>query len=265
MLTATHPHPLSADPPPVALQRGNVPNADRTSFAAAWKYPRARGSRIRFVVALLMSVGVHAAILFGVRQHKPVVKRAVDDDVVAISIVMPQIKELEDIDLVPSDSEPPPDIGVVVPTLADVPTVAAPTDFVQRVDFSSLVERPDLSNVRLTAIPENITRNRKLEGLGSIFNLSELDRVPEPIVQAPPIFPPAMKREAQSATVKVEFVVDSTGRVVAPYVVESTHFGFNEAAVTGVARWKFRPGIRGGRRVNTRMQVPIVFRIAEAD
>jgi protein TonB len=74
-----------------------------------------------------------------------------------------------------------------------------------------------------------------------------------------------MKREAQSATVRVEFVVDSTGRVVAPYVVASTHFGFNDAAVAGVAKWKFRPGIRGGKRVNTRMQVPILFRITDAE
>lgn len=36
--------------------------------------------------------------------------------------------------------------------------------------------------------------------------------------------------------------------------------GFNEAAVQGVAKWKFRAGVRGGRKVNTQMRVPIVFR-----
>jgi len=35
------------------------------------------------------------------------------------------------------------------------------------------------------------------------------------------------------------------------------------AAYDGVRQWRFRPGMKGGRKVNVRMQVPIVFRIVE--
>ena len=38
-----------------------------------------------------------------------------------------------------------------------------------------------------------------------------------------------------------------------------------EAAVTGVGRWKFRPGQKNGRPVNTRMRVPILFRLANTE
>jgi hypothetical protein len=31
-----------------------------------------------------------------------------------------------------------------------------------------------------------------------------------------------------------------------------------------VSRWKFRAGIKAGRKVNTRMRVPIVFKILDA-
>jgi len=33
--------------------------------------------------------------------------------------------------------------------------------------------------------------------------------------------------------------------------------------MAGVSRWRFRPGMRGGRRVNTRMSVPIIFRVSD--
>jgi periplasmic protein TonB len=82
-------------------------------------------------------------------------------------------------------------------------------------------------------------------------------------VQPTPLYPPALKREGLTATVRVEFIVDIRGQVLDPFVVDSTHHGFDEAAVAGVLRWKFKPGVRMGRRVNTRMQVPIIFKVAD--
>jgi protein TonB len=73
-----------------------------------------------------------------------------------------------------------------------------------------------------------------------------------------------MRREAESATVAVEFIVDVNGRVLDPVVSESTNSGFNDAALAGVSRWKFRAGVKAGRKVNTRMRVPIVFKILDA-
>jgi periplasmic protein TonB len=72
-----------------------------------------------------------------------------------------------------------------------------------------------------------------------------------------------MRREGLSATVVVEFIVDADGRVLEPAVTETTHTAFNDAAVAGVARWKFRAGQRGGRKVNVRMRVPIQFRVVD--
>jgi len=63
--------------------------------------------------------------------------------------------------------------------------------------------------------------------------------------------------------VRVEFIVDTAGYVVNPVIIDSTHPGFNGPALEGVRKWKFRPGMKAGRKVNTRMQVPIVFRVVE--
>jgi hypothetical protein len=46
-------------------------------------------------------------------------------------------------------------------------------------------------------------------------------------------------------------------------VIDATYPGFEDAAIVGVMRWQFRPGIKGGKRVATRMVVPIIFRVVE--
>jgi len=32
-----------------------------------------------------------------------------------------------------------------------------------------------------------------------------------------------------------------------------------------VSRWQFRPGMKAGKKVNTRMRVPLIFRVIEND
>ena len=80
-------------------------------------------------------------------------------------------------------------------------------------------------------------------------------------MQPPPVFPTSLKHDYDFGKVTVQFIVDTQGRVVGPVVVDSTFMGFNDAATSGVSKWKFRPGMKSGKRVNTRMQVPIIFKI----
>ncbi|NBW88041.1 MAG: hypothetical protein EBR23_14740, partial [Planctomycetia bacterium] len=81
--------------------------------------------------------------------------------------------------------------------------------------FSSLLEKPDLSDSRISVIPENIRRGLELRSrIGAIFSIAELDRHPEPVVQVAPVFPFNLKRDAIEGRVVVEFVVDTEGRVV---------------------------------------------------
>lgn len=87
------------------------------------------------------------------------------------------------------------------------------------------------------------------------------EQQPKIISTVKPDYPFAMRRAGIQGRVLVQFVVDSKGRVRIPYVTESTHPGFRDAAIEAVRKWKFRPGKRNGERVNTRMQVPIMFSI----
>jgi protein TonB len=194
--------------------------------------------------------------------EKKAVKPLEEERVIAL-IPLPELKELEEPEPVAADDQGEPDPGAFVPMQQDVPQIPLASDFVQQMDFSSLLEQPDFSQVKVLTIPETRAMGRIAEKLGKIFNLSELDRVPEPLVQPPPVYPVSLRREGVRATVQVEFIVNTEGAVINAVAVESTRVGFEAAAIAGVSKWKFRPGMKGGRKVNTRMSVPIIFRIVD--
>jgi hypothetical protein len=54
----------------------------------------------------------------------------------------------------------------------------------------------------------------------------------------------------------VSFVVTSKGLVIEPKVVSSPHPLFSKRATEAVSQWRFHPGRREGRLVNTRLPVP---------
>lgn len=243
-----------------------LPRPQSSLPSGSSRYPCPHRSRLILAFAIALSLAVHLGLFFGIGRPKPKIARPVESNLVALTFVMPQLKELEEPEAAPNeDAAVKPDLGMPAPMQADLPQIPLPTDFVQQLDFSSLIEKPDLSMSKVWTIPENIRRGSKPgEGMGNIFNLADLDRVPEPVVQPAPTFPVALRREVSKATVVVEFIVDIQGRVSNAFMVESTHTGFDEAAVTGVQKWRFRAGVRGGKKVNTRMRVPIVFTIVDS-
>ncbi|WP_415909681.1 energy transducer TonB [Oleiharenicola sp. Vm1] len=147
-----------------------------------------------------------------------------------------------------------------VPQLADVPTSVALSDFAQALDLRPRAE-VDVGALKSMTIP--VSRGRGGAGpgpAGAIFNLSQLDRVPQPVAQPSPSFPKGVRIAGlEQAVVVVEFIVDAEGRVLEPRVTHSNAPEFDRAALAGVARWKFRPGILSGRKVATRMEVPLKF------
>jgi len=96
---------------------------------------------------------------------------------------------------------------------------------------------------------------------GGVKNLADLDRVPRARVRAAPVYPSDLRNRGVEGTVEVAFLVDEAGNAYSPLVLTATEHGFEEAALRAVARWKFEPGFKDGRRVRYRMSVPVVFRL----
>ncbi len=84
---------------------------------------------------------------------------------------------------------------------------------------------------------------------------------PISIKRVPPIYPYSMKRSGLIGEVTVSFEVNQKGDVQNPFVVKSNNPGFEAAAIEAVRKWKFKPGIKNGQPVTTKMQIPITFNL----
>ena len=89
--------------------------------------------------------------------------------------------------------------------------------------------------------------------------IDELDEIPEIIHRVAPVYPGLMKRLRKRATVRLSFVVDESGRVIDPVIFESTNAQFNESALVAIRQWEFKPGIKDGVPVKTRVKIPFKY------
>ena len=96
-----------------------------------------------------------------------------------------------------------------------------------------------------------------------VYDLEEVDQKPVASYQQRPRYPVSMRRNGISGGARVRFVIDTDGTVHDARSVEATHPDFGVAAVQAVSGWKFKPGVKNGQPVVTRMSVPIMFTVNE--
>ena len=243
-----------------------MPARRSAGATSAARYNAKKRSKLTLWFAIAVSVTFHGVVLFGFNRKPAPKAKVVEEEAIAVIFQMPDLKELEDVEPVPSEGdETPVDSGLSVPMLADVPMmVDLSTAFVQEIDYSSLVPQQDLATASSLTIPTNINRGGKIgEGMGKIFDLKDLDRAPEPTVAIAPTVPVSMRDAGLRVTVAVGFIVDTQGRVVNPYIAQSSDRRLDDAALVAMSKWKFRPGTKGGRRVNVRMMQPFVITVAD--
>lgn len=100
---------------------------------------------------------------------------------------------------------------------------------------------------------------RRAPPSGPVLPMAELDLVPQPLKQVPPIYPAGMREFGIAGRVTVSFVIVSDGAVADAKVLTSTHGAFDEPALAALAEWKFTPGRKAGEAVNTRAELALVF------
>ncbi|HRE08665.1 MAG TPA: TonB family protein [Opitutaceae bacterium] len=217
------------------------------------------------IIGLLLSGILHGGFLFGEQlfpKAKSSGKKVSTEDATVELMQMPP-PEPEEVE--PTETEEPQNEEVAdlaPPMAADVPATVTVESFVQK-----LQPPPPPGLNRPTGVISIPTGRPNTGGIGKgmkdLFDLANLDQVPSPRFQAKPVYPFEMRRAGITGDVLVGFIVDSNGDVREAYAIKSTQREFEAAAIQAVSKWKFRPGKKGGRAVNTRMQVPIVFSITE--
>ena len=113
------------------------------------------------------------------------------------------------------------------------------------------------------------TVNSRLASSGSLSDatpsitspVESPDRAPRPVVQKAPLYPAELRKAGIGGTVTVSFIVGADGKVHDAQVEKFTHEAFAAPALEAIEQWQFDPGAKGGKLVNTRITVPIVFQV----
>jgi protein TonB len=211
------------------------------------------------IIGLLVSFVLHGGIAWLGELEPAVAPQKPKEEVPTIQLMeMPKL-EPDEPEKVDTDEAPPKPVDFAPPMQTDVPQIVTDTSFVQKLQPPP----PDGLTINKGAItiPQG-----QVGGLGKgieVFDISKLDQAPVAKFQARPQYPFEMRRAGIAGEVLVDFIVDSNGDVRNAYAARSSQREFESAAVQAVSKWKFRPGKKGGRNVNTHMQVPIVFTLNE--
>jgi len=176
-----------------------------------------------------------------------------------------ELMEMPELDLEPEEeevfeSDEPAEVAEFAPPMqTDVPQLVSVDSFVQPV------QPPPPQSLKPSAGTINIPTVRQT-GLGKgveIFDIRNLDQQPQPRFRVQPQYPFEMRRAGVEGEVLVEFIVDSNGEVRNPFIVRSSQRDFEQSAIQAVSKWKFRPGRKGGRNVNTRVQQLLSFTLQQ--
>jgi len=94
----------------------------------------------------------------------------------------------------------------------------------------------------------------------TIQKLSEVDEPPRVIRRIDPLIPFAAKRKNIEGKVTLKFVVTESGRVAHPIVLRAVPPDvFDSSSLKAILRWRFKPAIKDGKRVDVGIVVSVKF------
>ncbi len=211
------------------------------------------------IIGFVVAVSLHATLLLGFNQEAPKKAKVVEEKVPLIQMEMPEL-EPEPEDVVEELVDDAPMNQLAPPSLVDVPSVSV-TAFTQPLQPPP---PPGLTAAKGSiTIPVHKPGTKLGQGMKDLFDVANLDQPPVLRVPVSPNYPFEMRRAGISGEVLVEYIVDSNGRVSQAQVVRSSQREFEQPAMQAVLKWQFRPGRKGGRSVNTRVQQVITFNLNE--
>jgi protein TonB len=85
-------------------------------------------------------------------------------------------------------------------------------------------------------------------------------RPPQKITHVNPVYPAIAARARVQGTVKLQAVIDASGRVADLTVIQSIPL-LDRAAIEAVQQWRYQPTILNGRAVPVIMTVEVVFQL----
>ncbi len=96
---------------------------------------------------------------------------------------------------------------------------------------------------------------------GGVYQIGGDVSQPVPIYKPEPEYSEEARKAKYSGTVLLSLVIDEHGNTRDIHVVRPLGLGLDEKAIEAVAKWRFRPAMKGGRPVAVQAQVEVNFRL----
>jgi periplasmic protein TonB len=96
---------------------------------------------------------------------------------------------------------------------------------------------------------------------GGVYRVGGGVSQPAVIFKVDPEYSEEARKAKYSGTVMLAVIVDAEGHARDIHVVKSLGMGLDEKAIEAVEKWKFKPGMKGGRAVNVRATIEVNFRL----
>jgi protein TonB len=95
-----------------------------------------------------------------------------------------------------------------------------------------------------------------------VFESYELDQAPRPVVKVQPVYPLRARHQGVEGVVQVKILVKEDGTVGEVLIMDARPPDtFEEAVLVAVPRWRFEPGVVGGKKVASWVVTALHFKL----
>lgn len=208
-------------------------------------------SRTGLAVALFMGVGI-TGILFGIIPFSHIIAKPP-------SLV--QLRSVSTADLPqPTENELPP-VVAEPEKKEEVPPELKLADAPQQIALSADLEVAVGSGGALAGFGEAQKLAATDAAREEAFDVSELEKRPEPVSQVAPTYPAELRKAKVEGVVTLVFLLSEEGRVEDARIENSSRPEFEKPALEAIRKWRFRPGMKEGQPVRTYIRIPMRFRV----
>ena len=116
----------------------------------------------------------------------------------------------------------------------------------------------DGGGVGTTIDPPSVLVSPPVQKQSGPVRAADLPVPPRKIADARPVYPEIARQAKKEGTVVIEAVLDTTGRVTQPRVIQSVPL-LDQAALDAVRQWRYTPTTLGGHPVSVLMTITIRF------
>lgn len=97
------------------------------------------------------------------------------------------------------------------------------------------------------------------DGTANYADPASLDEKLRPLSREAAQYPMALIKEGVGGTAVIECIIDRSGKVVLPRIIEASREEFGWSAATAASRWRFAPPTVKGKPVDVKVRIPFKF------